>query len=182
MGAMNALPRSVPLTYDDLQSMPDDGHRYELIDGVLIVTPAPRTLHQEVVLNLAIALKQQLSRDHVVLVAPADYVVSTHTVLQPDLLVARRSDVGVANVHGTPLLVVEVLSPSTRRIDEGTKRLAFEGAGVPNYWLVDPDEPSILALELVDGAYRDAAHARGAEPLVVAAPFSVTIVPGELIK
>ena len=182
MGAMNALPRSVPLTYYDLQGMPDDGHRYELIDGTLIVTPAPRTLHQEVVLNLALALKQAVPADLAVLIAPVDYVVSTHTVLQPDLLVARRSEIGVANVQGTPLLVIEVLSPSTRRIDEGSKRLAFEAAGVPQYWLVDPDEPSIVVLDLVDGAYVETARVSGAQPLEVTVPFELTVVPASLVE
>ena len=180
MGAMNALPRSVPLTYHDLQDMPDDGHRYELVDGVLIVTPAPRHIHQRVVMNLS-RLLASVPPELEVLGAPFDYLVSPLTLLQPDLLVARRADIGDRNLQHTPVLVVEVLSPSTRRIDAGTKRLAFEAAGVPHYWMVDPDEPSIIALELIDGTYREKAHAVGSDSFETAAPFAVTVVPSLLV-
>ena len=182
MGAMNVLPRSVPLTYDDLQAMPDDGHRYELVDGVLIVTPAPRRVHQRAVGRLHIVLAGAAPPDLEVLLGPFDFVAGPHTVLEPDLLVARRDEVGEANLEHPPVLVVEVLSPSTRRIDLGTKRLAFEGAGVPHYWLVDPDEPSIVVLELVDGAYREAARAMGTESLEVSSPFAATLVPAALVQ
>jgi len=183
MGAMNALPRSVPLTYADLQAMPDDdGHRYELVDGTLIVTPAPRTPHQRVGFNLARALADRVPADLEVMMAPVDYVVSDSTVLQPDVLVARRADITERNLPAPPVLAVEVLSPSTRRIDAGTKRLAFEAAGVPHYWLVDPDEPSILALELVDGVYREAAYVVGDATFSITAPFTVSVRPVDLTR
>ena len=181
MGAMHALPRSVPLTYDDLQAMPDDGHRYELVDGSLIVTPAPNRMHQRVLGNFAFMLHGAVPPDLEVLIARFDYVVSSLTVLEPDLLVARRDEIGEANLQHAPVVVVEVLSPNTRRIDHGTKRLTFEGAGVPHYWLVDPDEPSILALELVDGTYRESGRATGAECLSVTTPFAVEVVPASLV-
>src|SRR5207302_4284629 len=154
MGVTHVLPRGAPLTYDDLQAMPDDGHRYELVDGVLIVTPSPKIVHQQVLRRLLILLDAAAPADVDVLPAPTDYVVSEHTVLQPDLLVARTADLGEANLERTPLLVVEVQSPSTVRIDRGTKRLVFEAAGDPTYWLVDPDEPSLSVLELTAGEYR----------------------------
>ncbi|MGI9119591.1 MAG: Uma2 family endonuclease [Acidimicrobiales bacterium] len=75
-------------------------------------------------------------------------MVSDSTVFQPDVLVTRRSDVGATRLEGAPLLVVEVLSPSTRLTDRGTKRLAYEAAGVPSYWLVDPHQPSLTVLHL----------------------------------
>ena len=139
MGVTHVLPWGAPLSYDDLQAMPDDGHRYELVDGVLIVTPAPRVSHQRAVARLIVLLAGAAGDEHDVLPAPFDYKVSDLTVLQPDLLVARRTDLGAERLERTPLLVVEVQSPSTRRIDLGTKRLAFEGAGVPWYWLIDPE-------------------------------------------
>jgi len=182
MGAMHALPRSVPLTYDDLQAMPDDGHRYELVDGVLIVTPAPRRVHQLVAGSLFIHLTQAAPEELVVLQAPFDYFVSELTVLQPDILVARWADTTERNLPAPPVLAVEVLSPSTRRIDAGTKRLAFEAAGVPHYWMVDPDGPSILALELVDGVYREAAPVIGADTFAVTSPFAFSVVPADLTR
>jgi Uma2 family endonuclease len=182
MGAMNALPRSVPLTYSDLQSMPDDGHRYELIDGVLIVTPAPRHPHQRVGFNLARAMAVAVPAALEVLMAPFDYVVNELTVLQPDVVVARRADLTDRNLPSAPVLAVEVLSPSTRKIDEGTKRLALEAAGVPHYWLVDPDEPSILALELADGSYREAACVVGDGPFEITTPFAFSVNPVDLTR
>jgi Uma2 family endonuclease len=182
MGVTHVLPWGAPLTYDDLQSMPDDGRRHELVDGVLIVTPAPKVAHQRVVTRLLVLL-DAAARDGVeVFTAPMDYIVSERTVLQPDLLVVRSVDLGEDNLQRTPLLVVEVASPSTRRIDQGTKRLAFEGAGVPSYWLVDPDEPSLTVLELEAGEYREAAHVRGDEVYRATQPFPMRVVPADLVR
>jgi Uma2 family endonuclease len=79
-------------------------------------------------------------------------------------------------------LVVEVHSPSSRRIDLGSKRLAFEGGGVPSYWLVDPDVPSMTVLEFEEGAHREVAHVIGDEAFTTARPFPVTIVPVDLVR
>ena len=182
MGVTHVLPWAQPLTYDDLQTMPDDGRRHELVDGVLIMTPAPKILHQHVVRRLLVLLSQVALPEIELLPAPTDYVVSRHTVLQPDIVVARSADFGEDNLQRTPLLVVEVLSVSTRRIDLGTKRLVFEGAGVPSYWLVDPDEPSLTALELEEGVYREAARVTGEQAYIASTPFPVRIVPTDLVR
>ena len=80
--------------------------------------------------------------DHLkVLVAPFDVALADDTVVQPDLLVARRSDLTVRDLPAAPMLAVEVLSPSTRRVDLMLKRSRFEAAGCPAYWVIDPDEP-----------------------------------------
>ena len=181
-GVTHALPRNVALTYDDLRAMPDDGHRYELVDGTLIVTPAPKIPHQRVVGRLFIALSHAAPAEYEVLVAPVDYVASEHTVLEPDVLVARRSELGLDNLRHAPVLVVEVLSRSTRRIDMGTKRLVFEAAGVPSYWLVDPDEPGLIVLELAAGSYHETARVAGDEAWTAASPFPVRIVPADLVS
>jgi Uma2 family endonuclease len=180
MGVTSALPRSRPLTYADLDEMPDDGHRYELIDGTLIVTPAPRHLHQRVVGNLHLALRSGCPPELEVLLAPFDVVLEPSTVLEPDVLVARRSDVTERNLPAAPVLAIEVLSPSTRRIDLGTKRLTFEAAGVPSYWVFDPDGPSLTVFELDGAAYRETTIA-GGEVWDAAAPFAVRICPADLI-
>ena len=78
--------------------------------------------------------------------------------------------------------MIEVLSPTTARIDKGSKRLAFEGAGVPSYWLVDPDAPSLTVLELVGGAYAEVAFVPGEERFTAARPFPVTVVPADLVR
>jgi Uma2 family endonuclease len=177
-----ALQWGAPLTYEDLEAMPDDGHRYELVDGVLVVTPAPGTAHQACVAQLVTRLTVAASADSLVLCAPYDYLVAPATLLQPDILVARRKDLGEARLERPPLLVVEVLSPSTRLTDLGTKRLAYEAAGVPAYWLVDPREPSITVLGLHEGCYRQETKVVADERYQADHPFEVTVVPSELVS
>ena len=115
------------------------------------------------------------------LVAPFDVRLSPTTVVQPDVLVARVSDLTDTRLEGAPLLAVEVQSPSTHRIDLGTKRLVFEEAGVPAYWLVDPDRPSVTVLHLEDGRYVEHATVTGDEPYSTTVPFPVTVVPARLL-
>jgi Uma2 family endonuclease len=177
-----ALQWGAPLTYTDLEGMPDDGRRYELVDGVLVVTPAPGTAHQRCVYRLAALLLAAAVADHDVLGAPYDYLVGPTTLLQPDLLVARREDVGEARLERPPLLVVEVLSPSTRLTDLGTKRLAYEAAGVPAYWLVDPGEPRLTVLGLHDGRYVQEAEVVADERYQTGSPFNVAVMPSELVR
>jgi len=176
-----ALPWGKPLTYDDLQAMPDDGHRRELVNGVLVVTPAPGTAHQRCVYRLAALLLGAVGADHDVLGAPYDYQIGPTTVLQPDLLVARRADLGETRLERTPLLVVEVLSSSTRLTDLGTKRLAYGAAGVPAYWLVDPAEPSLTVLRLGEDGYAEEAKVVGDGRHQATYPFQVLVVPVELV-
>lgn len=175
------VSRRDPFTEDDLAAMPQDGHRYELVDGALLVTPTPNIRHQTCVTALATLLYAARGRTHRVLVAPVDVRLSATTVLQPDVVVGRRSDFSEARLEGVPMLVAEVLSASTRRIDLGTKRLVFEQAGVPAYWLVDPDVPSLTVLHLEDGRYVDQAVVTGEEPYEAELPFPVTVVPAQLV-
>jgi Uma2 family endonuclease len=101
--------------------------------------------------------------------------------VQPDLLVAARPEFDDQILKGTPLLlVVEVLSPTTRHLDLAFKRARYEAAGCQSYWVVDPLEPSIVCWELRDGRYEDVARAVGSEAVTLAAPFPVTLVPAEL--
>ncbi len=106
-----ALPWGAPLTEDDLATMPDDGHRYELLDGTLLVTPSPSFGHQTCVGSLHTLLREARQPGHTVVVAPFDVRLSAITVLEPDVLVARKADVTPARLEGPPLLAVEVLSP-----------------------------------------------------------------------
>ncbi|HWD83105.1 MAG TPA: Uma2 family endonuclease, partial [Kribbella sp.] len=140
-------PPGAPLTRADLERLPDDGRRHELIDGVLLVTPAPVIRHQIIASNLNDVLKQACPADLRVLFAPVDVVLATDTVLQPDLLVAARESFTEDDLPGPPLLAVEVLSPSTRRFDVMVKFSRLEAAGCHAYWVVDPDTPSLIAWE-----------------------------------
>ncbi len=175
------LPWGVALTYDDLQDTPEDGHRYELLDGTLLVTPAPNHAHQRCLLNLAVLLRGAAAPEHEIVIAPFDWIISPRTFFQPDLLVARRADIGVANLAVPPLLAVEVLSPSTRRIDLVLKRDAYASAGMPTYWIVDPVVPSLTALRLEDGVYTEEASVSGDEAFTASSPFPVIVVPARLL-
>ncbi len=162
-----ALPRG-PLTVDDLADLPDDGHRYELIDGTLLVTPALGTAHQLAVGRLHLALGNGLADRLVAMLAPYDYVIAPGTVLEPDLLVVRAEQLAGERLTTTPLLVVEVLSPSTRRTDLGSKRLAYQEAGVPAYWILDP-VTTALTVHRLDGS--------GAYQTTIISPPAVWVDP-----
>ena len=102
------------------------------------------------------------------------------TVMQPDLLVARGNDFTSRDLPVAPLLTVEILSPSTRRIDLTLKRSRYEEAGTASYWVVDPDDLTLTAWELVDGAYVEVAHVTGEDEWTAALPFPVTVTPAAL--
>jgi Uma2 family endonuclease len=132
------------LTYDDFLLFPDDGKRHEIIDGVHYLTPSPNLTHQELLGRLYLAIGNFLStRRHIgrVFLSPLDVVMSKYDVVEPDLLFVAGDQQFIlteANVQGPPALVVEILSPGTRRRDEGIKRRLFDEKGVREYWMVDP--------------------------------------------
>jgi len=97
------------------------------------------------------------------------------------VLVARRADFSQRDLPVAPLLAVEVLSPSTRRFDLHPKRARYEAAGCANFWVVDPDAPSILAWELQDGVYVKVGRASGTELFTTDVPFPVEFRPADLI-
>ncbi len=178
---MVSLPFGEPLTYDDLEGMPEDGHRYELLDGALLVSPSPGLVHQVCVGALVRLLHAARGADDLVVPGPYDYIISRHTVLIPDILVARRSDVTARNIGVPPLLVVEVLSPSSRRTDPGSKLLTYRDARVPAYWIVDPLAPSVQVFHLEGDAYREVASVMADEEFVCDRPFPLSVVPARLL-
>lgn len=182
MATVTALPFARPLTRADLETMPDDGHRYELIDGVLLVGPAPRLRHQTAVGNLHLLLRAACPEHLRVILAPFAVALADDTEVQPDLLVAPAAQFTDRELPGPPLLAVEVLSPSTRRIDLLLKRDRLQAAGVPSYWLVDPDEPSVLVLQLRAGVYVEAARVTGGSRRAVTAPYPLELVPADLMR
>ena len=182
MGGVTTMPASGDWTVDDLDALPDDGLRYELVDGILLVSPAPRVLHQLAQAELLMVLGAAAPAHLRVLVAPLDITVSRTRLLQPDLVVFARHQLRGARADGLPLLAVEVLSPSTRATDLTLKRHVLEQAGVASYWLLDPDAPSLTVLELVDGVYVEVAVATGDEAYDAVLPFPVRVVPSALVR
>ena len=141
---------AIKLTYEDYCNTPDD-ERYELLDGDLVMTPAPGTAHQRVVLDLSILLGLSVKRTGVgeVYIAPVDVVLSDTDVVQPDLLFVsneRAHIITKANVQGAPDLVVEILSPSTADRDLTVKRALYAKHGVQEYWIVDTDAKTVTVL------------------------------------
>ena len=180
MANVTTMPLSGDWTADDLDALPDDGLRYELVDGVLLVSPAPALTHQIAVINLLDQLLRRAPADLRVLAAPLDVRFSGTRQLQPDVLVVPR-ETPTPRLERRPLLVVEVLSPSTRATDLTLKRHVFEQVGVPSYWLLDPEAPSLTVLELQDEIYVEVARVEGEQPLTVERPFPVTLVPAVLV-
>lgn len=181
MSVMTTLPWGRPLTADDLDSMPDDGHRYEVVDGTLLVSPGPVPMHQLVVSRLLRTLSASAPAGVEVLSAPLDVRLADDTQVQPDILVVRRSDLGPHRVEVPPMLVVEVLSPSTRLVDLNLKRARYERAGIASYWVVDPAMPRLIAWEFHDGGYAEAADVTGDEEWTAATPYAVTVTPARLV-
>jgi Uma2 family endonuclease len=170
-----------PFTVAELDRMPSDGHRYELLDGVLVVGPRPTTVHQAVAGRLVAVLDRARPDGLCIVLEPAVQLDSV-TELSPDLVVVHLEDVGDAKFTAPPLLVVEVRSPSTALIDLNRKKAAYEKFGVPAYWVVDPEptRPELTVFELRDGGY--ALEATSTRPLTVAYPFTVTVTPADLTK
>ena len=171
-----------PFTVADLDRMPDDGHRYELLDGALIVSPRPTNSHQEVAMELAVRLRSACPRDLRVIPEPA-VQLSAMTESAPDIAVIRREQVNAAKCTEPPLLVIEIRSPSTALIDLGRKKTAYEQFGVPAFWVVDPrvKKPSLTVFELTGGRYRQAAQVIGDETYRAQRPFAVEVVPSALV-
>jgi Uma2 family endonuclease len=145
MGRMSGLDPGVKLTYDDLLLFPEnDGLRHELIDGVHLVSAAPNTRHQTVLLKLAFGIQGWLENHPAgrLFVAPFDVVFSPFDVVEPDLLyMSNERAAAILNekhAAGVPELVIEILSPATRQIDEMRKRHLYERVGVSEYWIVEP--------------------------------------------
>jgi Uma2 family endonuclease len=184
MSVMAVMPRDHnDWTVEDLDLLPDDGLQYELLDGVLLVSPAPVMVHQRAVLRLALLLNAAcppLGME--VFIAPLDWQPDIRTSLQPDVLVARDEDVEAKNIRKPLMLAVEVLSPSTRRKDQVLKRSKYEDVGIASFWVLDPDEPSIVVHDLIDGRYVETGRAVGATELQVQRPFPLVIVPSALVN
>jgi Uma2 family endonuclease len=147
-------------TYDEYARLPDDGNRYEVIDGEVLVTPAPSTGHQHILGTLYLWLRGYVERESLGVVLPdVDLLFVEGQFLRPDLLFvpnAARGGITSRGVHEAPGLVVEILSPSSGAIDRVKKPPRYKDFGVPEYWVVDPEERAVWV-------WRFAAEAEEAE-------------------
>ena len=125
------------------RALPDDGKRYEVLDGELVVSPAPSMAHQEVLYRLSLLIHPYVERHSIgwTYLSPADIEFSKHRLLQPDLFVVPRTDPKPTSWKEVKslLLAVETVSPSSARTDRVEKRRIYQSEAVPEYWVVDPD-------------------------------------------
>jgi Uma2 family endonuclease len=166
------------LTYADLAGFPDDGRRHELIGGAHYVTPSPATGHQRLVVRLVAAFSDYFRAHPVgeVFAAPFDVLLSEHDVVEPDLLVILQDQDDILteqHVRGAPAIVIEILSPATRRRDEGIKRRLYERTGVREYWVFDEAGAVVKAFRRGAG--------QGFEPAVVLAAEARAVLTSPLL-
>jgi Uma2 family endonuclease len=146
-------------TYEDWLKLPDDGNCYEVIDGVLYVSPPPLTRHQRISIQIAGHLWNFLRQHPVgeVLTAPVGVRLPNQQVpLQPDIVFVRAERLGIigeAYVEGAPEVLMEILSPSNWRYDRREKRQVYQDAGVTEYWIIDPRATTIEVYVLEQGRY-----------------------------
>jgi Uma2 family endonuclease len=156
-------PTRYTWTYSEYARFPDDGNRYEVIDGEVLVTPAPTPYHQHVLLNLSLTLREYVQRYHLGVVLPdVDLLFVTGQFLRPDLVFvpeSARDGITDRGVEKAPGLIVEVLSPTSAAIDRVKKPRRYGDFGVPEYWVADPEERVVWV-------WRFAAGARDAERVV----------------
>ncbi len=138
------MPATTGWTVEKVRALPEDGKRYEIIDGELFVTPAPSRQHQravrELMLRLADHLRTNVSFE--VLDSPADISAGERALVQPDVFVVPRRDGPMLRGWeevGSLLLAIEILSPTTARADRHAKRRLYQRERVPEYWIVDVD-------------------------------------------
>jgi Uma2 family endonuclease len=148
------------LTYEHYVQYPEDGNRHEIIDGVHYMNSAPVPQHQKISRHIQFQLFSAIELNGLgqVMDAPVDIQFSNHDVVQPDLVVVLTENriITTTKVKGVPDLVVEILSPSTAQRDEGLKKELYEQSGVPEYWVVDPDEKSVRKYALTNQKYGEA--------------------------
>jgi len=152
------LRANVPYTYQEYQYLPNDGRRYEIVEGELYVTPAPSPMHQTVSRRLQFVLMKQLEEPGIAFIfnAPFDVILAETSVVEPDLAIirqGRRGSLSKRGFEGAPDVVVEILSPTTRGNDVFLKKTAYARLGVAEYWIVDPDLGRIEVFRLKEGGY-----------------------------
>jgi Uma2 family endonuclease len=138
------------LTYEDYASMPDDGKRYEVIDGAIHELPTPFLTHQRILGRLHRRIYSCAEADGGELfIAPLDVILSPSNVVQPDLMFVARQHASRVQLHGivgAPDIAIEILGDFTRDRDEVVKRELYERFRVPEYWIVDPDAKTVKVL------------------------------------
>jgi len=162
------IPRRA--TYEDYRHFPDDGKRYEILDGEIYMTPAPSPRHQYTSKRLQRVLEQYFEgpRGCLVFNAPIDVILAPDDVVQPDLVVVREGpQISSRGIEGAPVLLVEILSPSRPEYDRMAKARRYAARGVLHFWIVDPDARMVECYRLEGHTYRLEASGRDRDTLAV---------------
>ncbi|TDD31377.1 Uma2 family endonuclease [Nonomuraea terrae] len=179
------LPSAQAFTVDDLRELPDDGNRYELFNGSLLVSPSPTPLHQRIIYRLQRILDDAMPPGLEPL-ATVNVRVSDKDFYIPDLVVVREDDVKNVELMFAPgdiLLAAEVVSPSTKMRDEMFKVEAYAKAGIPAYWRINPEEgPALYVHELKGKRYREPTVFKAGTAAGLATPFPISFDPANLVS
>lgn len=182
-----AKPQRVHYTWDDYLKLPDDGNRYEIIDGELFVTAAPVFGHQYTSGELFVLLRRWADEHArgIVAYAPVDVVLAHDTIVQPDLIWisdGRLEEILGDRVTGIPDLVIEIASPSTARRDRTKKSEVYARSGGREYWIVDPRDRSVEIRTRRGSRFVKHARGTGDAELVSALDDRLRVVPAKLFR
>ena len=169
-------PKQGEWTYAHYAALPEDGQRYEVLDGVLYMSPAPNLWHQDVALEIASFLRIHVKLTGLgnVFISPVDVELAPRSIVQPDVVVVLRDHEAILHytrIIGAPDLVIEIASPSTERHDRRRKRALYARFGISEYWLVDSVRQTLEILMLEGATYRSTGLLSGPTPI------QSTIVP-----
>lgn len=174
-----------PFTVNDLLTFPDDGNRYELFNGSLLVSPSPTPLHQRAIARLLRILEDAAPPEFEPL-PEVNLRVGTQDFFIPDLVVVRAETVEDTELMFAPkdiLLAVELVSPTSQMRDRHMKRSAYAAAGIPLYWRIElGDGPSLHVHELAGDDYKPAARHEAGKVATLFAPFEVSLDPAVLLR
>ena len=165
------------LTYEDYAAIPSDGRTYQIVDGELYVTPAPSPFHQRASKRLQRQLEayfEDADRAEV-FNAPIDLILTNHDVTQPDLVVVEAASITRRGIEAAPLLVVEVLSPATVKLDRQVKARRYAALDVPQYWILDIDARRLECYANAAGTFVLSAEGNGDEMVIVPGFDGLTI-------
>ena len=177
-------PKQGHWTYNHYAALPNDGHRYEIVEGVLYMTPAPNTFHQRSVLKFSKYLLIHVEDADLgqVFIAPVDVELAPNVVVQPDLLILFNEGlekITPLRIVGAPDLVIEVASPATAGYDRREKQDAYARAGVPEYWFADPASRTVEVLVLEGGSYQSWGIFSGPATIISRVLPTISAVPVE---
>ena len=150
------------VTAEDYRALPEGGPQYQLIEGDLYMSPSPNRFHQDISRNIELIIANYLANHPIGIVydAPLDVYLNDDNVFQPDLVFVARENYQVltdAGIEGVPDLAIEILSPSTAKLDQNAKLRVYAQSGVKEFWVVDPETTTVAVYYLQQNATHPAA-------------------------